>query len=123
MRAKSRSRKLMLVAAVICGAAIAGGVSIDGRTAPYSGLSNVSGTSSRSDWEIRNVGLTQAAATYRLQHGSSSLPAGSTFTMTWPDSSSEGAAIVSTTSSLGAVPADDETCPTVDDCGVDTKTN
>ncbi len=43
--------------------------------------------------------------------------------MTWPDSSSEGAAIVSTTSSLGAVPADDETCPTVDDCGVDTKTN
>lgn len=121
MRAKARSGKLMLLAAVVCGAAIAAGVSIDGRTAPYSSIPNVRGTTSGSLWDLRNSGLTQAAATYRIQHGTSSLPKGSTFTMTWPDSSTDRAAIVSTTGSLGAVPID-ETCPTVDDCGVDTKT-
>lgn len=121
MKAKSRSSRLILLSALLCGVAIAAGVSIDGRAAPYSGLSNVSGTGTTSDWEIRNAGLSQASATYRLQHGLSSLPSGSTFTMTWPNSSSEGATIVSATSALGAVPSDDD-CPTVDDCGVDTKT-
>lgn len=113
-----KKKKWVLLSFLIAGGVIAAGVSIDGRTEPYRSLSNVNGTSTNSDSLIRNVGLTQAAATYRLSHGPSSLPAGSTFRMTWPNGSSEGGAITSTTSSLGAVPIPNTQCPSKDDCGV-----
>lgn len=113
-----KKKKWVLLACLIAGGVVAAGVSIDGRTEPYRSLSNVNGTSINSDALIRSVGLTQAAATYRLSHGPSSLPAGSTFQMTWPNGSRESGAITSTTSSLGAVPVPNTQCSS-DDCGVD----
>jgi hypothetical protein len=102
-RVKENKRWLLVLSLVVSGA-IAAGVSIDGRSAPYSGRSNIAGTSIDSDWEIRNAGLSQAAAIYRQQHGPSSLPAGSNFRMTWPNGSSEGGSVTSPYLSDGAVP-------------------
>lgn len=97
-------RKSLILLLCVAGAAVAAGVSIDGRAAPYRNLSNVRGTSINTMTEIRIAGLSQAAANYRLLHGPSSLPAGSSFRMTWPNGSSEGAAVNSAFSSMGSVP-------------------
>lgn len=104
MKINRRYRSKFLLLLMAAGIAVASGVSIDGRAAPYSGLSNVSGTNINTMTEIRIAGLTQAAAVYRQQHGLSSLPAGSTFRMTWPNGSSETGSVTSPYSSMGSVP-------------------
>ena len=99
-------------------AALALGLSIDARQPPYNSLSNVQGTTIHSDWEIRNAGLTQIAAAYRLIHGLSTLQTGSVFRVTWGGGSSEGASVVSAFSSLGAVPIPDTQTECSHDCEI-----
>lgn len=99
-----KKRSVLLLVALCCGVALAATVAINGGAAPYNSLSNVRGTSIGSMFSIRTAGLTQAAATYRLAHGPSSLPADSTFRMTWPDGSSESAYVGSPYSSAGSAP-------------------
>ncbi len=113
-----KSKRWALLACLVATAVVAGSVSIDGRTAPYRNLSNVRETSKGSEFEIRTAGLTQAAATYRLEHGGSTLPANSTFEMTWPDGTKDRAYVASPFGSMGSMPTPDSTCLTADDCGV-----
>lgn len=89
---------------LVTGTVLAAGPIIDGRTAPYSTLSNVQGTSIYDSVEIRIAGMSQAASTYRLAHGLSTLPAGSTFEMVWPGGTQETAGVTSPFSSVGAGP-------------------
>lgn len=94
-----------LVGLLFCAfAAAASLVVIDARKAPYNSLANVRNTTVQSEYEIRVAGLFQAAGTYRLLHGSLTLPAKSTFKMIWPDGSSEAASVVSVGSTVGVQP-------------------
>lgn len=100
-----KKSRMLIVLAGIVGLALAGGVSIDAsKDGRYGGLTNVSGTSVSTDFDIRVAGMTQAAGVYRDMNGLSSLPSGSTFTMTWPNGSRETGSIISPYSTMGATP-------------------
>ncbi|HEY5850138.1 MAG TPA: hypothetical protein VIT62_05150 [Lysobacter sp.] len=116
---KAKSRSWLLVASLIATGVIAGSVSIDGRSSPYRELTNVRETSKASDFDIKTAGLSQAAATYRLQNGRDSLPANSNFDMTWPDGTKDRAYVITPFSTVGSVPAPEgDHCLNDDDCGV-----
>lgn len=103
----SRSGKLRKVAwllAFVAMVAVAAGLTIDTRSSVYSNLSNVDGTNWQSEHAIRVAGATQTSAKYRLTHGLSKLPSGSTFKIIWPDGSSEEVSVVSPFSSAGSQP-------------------
>lgn len=119
------TRRWPLFLCLVVGTAIAAGVSIDGRTAGYNTRPNIAGTSINTLYEVRQAGLFQAAAVYRNLNGQSRLPTGSTFTMTWPDGSSERAFIESRILSTGTSPipgtqsapgGGDDECPSPTDC-------
>jgi hypothetical protein len=91
---------LLLVAFI----AIAGTVVINASDPAYSNLSNVADTNVGTDWEIRNAGLTQIAATYRGINGLGTLDNNEEFKVIWKDGSSEKAKVVNKFSTLGTVP-------------------
>ncbi|WMJ70704.1 hypothetical protein [Stenotrophomonas sp. 24(2023)] len=72
----------------------------------YRYLSKVETTSVASRDEVRRAGASQVAAVYRAQSGMpfSSLPAGSTFQVVWPDGSTETMVVVDPTSPNGVQP-------------------
>ncbi len=72
----------------------------------YRRLSKVELTSVKTQEDVRRAGASQVAAVYRAQSGVpfSSLPAGSTFQVVWPDGSSETMVIVDPTSPNGVRP-------------------
>ncbi|KRG44319.1 hypothetical protein ARC78_05890 [Stenotrophomonas pictorum JCM 9942] len=79
---------------------------IDTYESRYRNLSQVKLTSVKADADARRAGASQAAAVYRAQSGTpfSTLPAGSTFQIVWPDGSTETVMIVDPTSPLGVEP-------------------
>jgi len=81
-------------------------VMIDTYEDRYRSLSKVQLTSVKAPEDTRRAGASQVAAVYRAQSGMpfSSLPAGSTFQVVWPDGSTETMVIVDPTSSLGVAP-------------------
>lgn len=111
-------KKFVLVGLLFAGVALAGSiVTLDGRKAPYNGLSNVQGTDITADEMIRIAGMTQAVATYRLTHGVTTLPAGSTIRMVWPDGSAEKGSVITPMSGVGTVPMPGTQCSTLVQCG------
>lgn len=87
-------------------AAAIGVVMIDTAESRYQGLSQVRLTTAHADEQARRSGAGQVAAVYRAQSGMpfSSLPAGSTFQIVWPDGSTETMTIVDPSSSTGTAP-------------------
>ncbi|HEY0505926.1 MAG TPA: hypothetical protein VGD42_20775 [Lysobacter sp.] len=81
----------------------AAGVMIDVVGDEYRHLSQVAVTTVRSSEDVRMTGASQVAAVYRASSGApfSTLPAGSTFKVVWPDGSSEYVMVVSPSSSAG----------------------
>lgn len=79
---------------------------IDTQEDRYRRLSAVELTKVQSTPEARRVGASQVAAVYRAQSAMpfTSLPAGSTFQVVWPDGSTETMVIMDPTSSLGVEP-------------------
>ncbi|MFC3814693.1 hypothetical protein [Lysobacter sp. GCM10012299] len=84
----------------------AAGVMIDVLGDEYRHLSQVAVTTVDSDKEVRMSGASQVAAVYRASSGApfSTLPAGSTFKVVWPDGSSEYVMIVNPASGTGVDP-------------------
>lgn len=85
--------------------AVAFGITIDTRTAPYNtaGL-DVTGVGVTDEVSVRTWADTRVAAIYRLSHGLDTLPKGSTFTIIYHDGSGERVGVTSTMTSMGAVP-------------------
>ena len=79
----------------------------------YRHLSKVELTNVQAPKETRQVGASQVAAVYRAQSGMpfSSLPAGSSFQVVWPDGSTETMVIVDPTSPSGVQPLDNTQIP------------
>jgi len=79
---------------------------VDTQEDRYRLLSKVADTSIESSQAVRGAGASQVAALYRAQSGMpfTSLPAGSTFQVVWPDGSSETMLIVDPTSPNGVRP-------------------
>ena len=69
----------------------AGMLIIDTAERRYGNLSQVKLVTVKSEEQARRIGATQVAAIYRAQSGMpfSTLPAGSTFQIVWPDGSTE----------------------------------
>ena len=85
--------------------AIAGAiVTIDSRTASYSGIPSTQGLTNKDDEEARSAGDTALAARYRTLHGSDTLPAGSVFKVIYSDGGGENAGVTSPYSSMGSAP-------------------
>ena len=84
--------------------AVATTIIINASDPAYRNLSNVADTNVGTDWEIRNAGLTQIAATYRGLNGLGTLDNNEEFKVIWKDGSSEKAKVVNKFSTLGAVP-------------------
>lgn len=76
---------------------------VDGR---YEDLSQVSLVTVHAGEDARNLGAAQMAAVYRARSGApfTSLPAGSTVRIVWPDGSSEYVVVMDPAASGGAVP-------------------
>lgn len=86
----------------------AGMLIIDTAEWRYSNLSQVRLVTVKSEEQARRVGATQVAAIYRAQSGMpfSTLPAGSTFQIVWPDGSTETMVILDARSGAsGMAPA------------------
>jgi len=83
-----------------------GVVVIDASDLRYQQLSQVKLTSVKQEPQARRNGASQVAAVYRAQSGMpfSTLPAGATFQIVWPDGSTETMMIVDPTSAAGTVP-------------------
>ncbi|SEL49794.1 hypothetical protein SAMN05428989_1782 [Pseudoxanthomonas sp. GM95] len=83
-----------------------GVVIVDARDANLRNLSKVQLTTVASPEAKRSAGAAEVAAIYRAQSGMpfSTLPAGSTFQIVWPDGSTETLQIVDPTSSTGITP-------------------
>lgn len=79
---------------------------IDTYEARYRQLSKVELTKVQSAPDVRSAGASQVAAVYRAQKGLpfSTLPAGSTFQVVWPDGSTETMVIIDPTSPNGVRP-------------------
>lgn len=79
----------------------------------YRQLSKVELTKVQSSPEVRSAGASQVAAVYRAQNGMpfSSLPAGSTFQVVWPDGSTETMVIIDPTSPNGVRPVPNSQIP------------
>lgn len=79
---------------------------IDTQEDRYRRLSTVELTKVQSTPEVRRAGASQVAAVYRAQSGMpfTSLPAGSTFQVVWPDGSTETMVIVDPSSPNGVRP-------------------
>ncbi|MEE7546890.1 hypothetical protein HF319_07500 [Xanthomonas sp. Kuri4-1] len=87
-------------------AAAVGVIMIDTADHRYQRLSQVRLTTVGADEQVRRSGAGQVAAVYRAQSGMpfSTLPAGSTFQIVWPDGSTETMTIVDPASGVGAAP-------------------
>jgi len=87
-------------------AALAAGVVIDTLNPQYRELAPVAMTSVASPEPARRLGAAQAAAVYRASSGSpfTTLPAGSSFRIVWPDGTSETITIVEPAASAGTRP-------------------
>lgn len=79
-------------------------VSINAGSSPYSQVPAAQGVGIGSIVEIRIAALTALAGMYRATHGVQTLPAGTTFKVTWQDGSSEYATVISLFSSVGVTP-------------------
>ncbi len=81
-------------------------VMIDTADYRYQRLSQVRLTTVKTDEQVRRTGAGQVAAVYRAQSGMpfSTLPAGSSFQIVWPDGSTETMTIVDPASGTGAAP-------------------
>lgn len=81
-------------------------VIVDARDANLRSLSKVQLTTVASSEGKRTAGAAEVAAIYRARSGMpfSTLPAGSTFQIVWPDGSTETLQIVDPTSSAGIQP-------------------
>lgn len=79
---------------------------VDTYEARYRNLSQVKLTSVESDADQRRAGASQAAAVFRAQSGMpfSTLPAGSSLQIVWPDGSAETVMILDPSSPLGSEP-------------------
>lgn len=82
---------LWALALVAYAVVAAGMLIIDTAERRYGNLSQVRLVTVKSEEQARRVGATQVAAVYRAQSGMpfSTLPAGSTFQIVWPDGSTE----------------------------------
>jgi hypothetical protein len=82
---------LWALALVAYAVVAAGMLIIDTAEQRYGNLSQVRLVTVKSEEQARRVGATQVAAIYRAQSGMpfSTLPAGSTFQIVWPDGSTE----------------------------------
>jgi len=81
-------------------------VIVDARDAQLRNFSQVQLTTVASSEDHRSASAAQVAAVYRAQSGMpfSTLPAGSTFQIVWPDGSTETLQIVDPTSTVGVQP-------------------
>ena len=95
---------LWVVLLVAYSAAAVGVLLID--THEYRNLSQVKLTTVESPLDQRRAGASQAAAVYRAQSGMpfSTLPAGSSLQILWPDGSAETVLILDPASPLGSQP-------------------
>lgn len=107
-RLVQKTKHLFWILLFVAYAAFAAGVVIDTVKPKYRALTQVSVVSVDSSVENRMKGASQVAAVYRATSGApfSSLPAGSTFEVLWPDGSSETMVVGSPVSSTGARPLD-----------------
>ncbi len=87
-------------------AAAVGIVMVDTAETRFKNLSQVRLTTVASAEDTRRTGAAEVAAVYRAQSGMpfSTLPAGSTFQIVWPDGSTETLKIVDPTSTTGTAP-------------------
>lgn len=99
-------KRTFQVLAFLCLSAAAGSVSasavsINLSSLPYSGIPATRGISVHDIWELRVAAISAAAATYRINHGVTTLPVGSIITVTYTDGSKEKASVTSPSSSAG----------------------
>lgn len=102
-----QNRSWLVVLLLVSFTALAALVTINTSGSAYRNLSNVVGTSIRTDAPVRVAGGTQVAAVYRNLNGGlfgGALKVGHRFKIVWPDGSSEEVEVVSLTSHVGAVP-------------------
>jgi hypothetical protein len=99
-----KSKFWLWISLFVAYTAFAAGIVIDTLQPAYRGLTQVSVVSVHSPVETRIKGASQVAALYRATSGApfSSLPPGTTFTILWPDGSSETVVVGDPRSSTGA---------------------
>jgi hypothetical protein len=99
---RNKQKTLFVVLITVALIAVAAGITIDARTFPYNQVNSDHDINDGSDFDSRNSAGTGLAGAYRAVHGG--LPVGTKFTVIYGDGGGETAPVVSTTSTLGAVP-------------------